>query len=54
MCLCSYWAKSIFCGSCSNDFTRKEGDEIHNCDSRNGGFPRYITISRSLYRSRFG
>ncbi|OMP12826.1 hypothetical protein COLO4_02716 [Corchorus olitorius] len=37
----------------SDSFTRKGSDGVHYCGSRNGGFPSYITIPRSLYRSSF-
>ncbi|XP_074580860.1 LOW QUALITY PROTEIN: ATP synthase subunit alpha, chloroplastic-like [Curcuma longa] len=54
MCLCSYWSKSIFCGSGSDYFPGKRGDGIHYCGSRNGGFTCYITVPRSLYGSGSG
>ncbi|CAD5197797.1 unnamed protein product [Musa acuminata subsp. malaccensis] len=54
MCLCSYWSKSIFCGSGSDYFPGKGGDGIYYCGSRNGGFTCYITIPRSLYGSGSG
>ncbi|GJR25171.1 ATP synthase CF1 alpha subunit [Tanacetum coccineum] len=33
---------------------QERGDGIYYCGSRNGGFPCYITIPRSLYRSSSG
>ncbi|KAJ6874243.1 hypothetical protein NC652_034019 [Populus alba x Populus x berolinensis] len=54
MCLCSYWSKSIFYGSGSKCFTGKRSNGVYYCGSRNGRFPGYTTISRSLYRSSSG
>ncbi|XWS33024.1 hypothetical protein CRYUN_Cryun22dG0042100 [Craigia yunnanensis] len=38
----------------SDQFPRKGSDGVHYCGSRNDGFPSYITIPRSLYKSSFG
>ncbi|KAJ6841902.1 ATP synthase CF1 alpha subunit [Iris pallida] len=54
LCLCSYWSKSILCGSGSDYFPGARGNGIHYCGSQNGRLTCYIIIPCPLYGSSFG
>ncbi|KAH0438627.1 hypothetical protein IEQ34_026067 [Dendrobium chrysotoxum] len=52
MCLCSYWSKSIFCGSGSDYFPGRRVNGIHSCGSRNSRFACYHYNISLLIRER--